>query len=351
MVKFPSAPPGKAKQGPLRGVGTLLCFALLAYAVPSNSRLGSSASAVARSAWRGRTGFAMLRAALQPREFAPYSPGGGRNGEVQGGAWEDVGTHALAPPPPMVPPHQAALLRAVEEGWVQCGPTPRDKDACARALEKAALSLPPELALEAVMLDDPDALRIKAAVSAAQSAGLKRPQELAVHAQFLTDRDRVRVENTERVLGLATLWGLGWPLPFNTRVTSPYGERVHPVTGKIVKHEGVDLAAATGTALNTPAAARVIHVGNDAVSGLYVVLDHGHGVQSVSCHLSDAVVKRGDDVANAVVYAKSGASGRVTGPHLHYGVRVGGRFVDPVAASRREVQAPPPEQPPPHGKK
>ncbi len=338
MVRIPSVPPSSTKAPALRGVGTLLCLALLLYAVPTHSRIGASASAVARSALRGRSAGALLRAALQPREFAPYTPGGRPDGTSN--AWEAVGTNALAPPPPAIPPHQAALMRAVEEGWVRCSADPKDKDACNRALEKASLALPAELALEAVVLGDPDALRIKAAVAAAQSAGLKQPQQLGVHAQFLSSEDKARVEGAERVLGLATLWGMGWPLPQGTRITSPYGERVHPVTGKVVRHEGVDLAAATGTALSSPAAARVVHVGQDAVSGLYVVLDHGHGVQSVSCHLSEATVNRNDDVSNAATYARSGASGRVTGPHLHYGVRVGGRFVDPVAASRRLVAAP-----------
>jgi murein DD-endopeptidase MepM/ murein hydrolase activator NlpD len=132
-------------------------------------------------------------------------------------------------------------------------------------------------------------------------------------------------------------------MPTGTRITSPFGERIHPVTGARKMHDGVDLAAETGTTLNAPAAGRVLHVGEDGVSGNYVVLDHGHGVQSVSCHLQEALLKRGADAEAGAAYARSGASGRVTGPHLHYGVRVGGRFVDPVASSRR---APPPPRPP-----
>ncbi|MBI5494225.1 MAG: M23 family metallopeptidase [Deltaproteobacteria bacterium] len=324
-------PAGAVNRPALRGTGTLLLVAMMAVAVPSTSRLGASGSAAWRVARRGGgDAWSLLLAVLRPRELSPFASGG------RGSAWAGVGEGALLPPPANGSPHEAALARAAEQGWVKCG----GAAACTAALHQARQSLPDELALEAVALGDPGGDRVKAAVAAAESAGLERPRELSVHAPFLPHADRARAEEVERVLGLATLWSLQWPLPNGTRITSPFGERVHPVTGEKKFHDGVDLAAVTGTPLAAPAGARVLHVGQDAVSGTYVVLDHGHQVQSVACHLSEAEVKRGAAVAPGATYARTGASGRVTGPHLHYGVRVGGKFVDPAAAAVRRQAAP-----------
>lgn len=336
----------RASRSRFRGVGTLMLLLLLAVVLPGKSRAAASLSAGLRTWWNGGSVGRVARAVLAPREFAPYLAS--TRGEAAGDAWSGVNDHALQPPPAdSISPHEAALIRAVDEGWVTCGDKPRSRDGCQTAFKKASVSLAPDMAVEAAVLRDPDGLRVKAAVAAAESAGLKRAGDAQVHAPFLSSEDRAQVEDVERVLGLATLWGLGWPLPPGTRITSPYGERIHPVTGARTVHEGVDLAAETGTPLLAPSAARVLHVGEDGVSGTYVVLDHGHGVQSVSCHLSEALLKRGGDAAAGATYARTGASGRVTGPHLHYGVRVGGRFVDPVAASRR---APPPPKPAVNGK-
>lgn len=309
----------------------------MALVLPARSRVAASVSAGVRTWWAGGHAGRIFHAVMAPREFAPFQSTS--QGEASGDAWAGVDSNALKPPPADVSPHEAALVRAVDEGWVACGEGVKNRDACLKAY-KACNALGPDMAVEAAVLRDPDGMRVKAAVAAAESAGLKRASEVQVHAPFLSGADRAHVEDVERVLGLATLWGLGWPLPPGTRITSPFGERVHPVTGAKTNHDGVDLAAETGTMLRSPARARVLHVGEDAVSGLYMVLDHGHGVQSVSCHLSESLIKRGENADNGSSYARSGQSGRVTGPHLHYGVRVGGRFVDPVAASRR---APPPD--------
>jgi len=314
------------RQG-IRGAGPLLALLVLAAAVPGRSRIGASAVSAWHTGKQTHNGMRLLRAVLQPKEFGAFRAGS--RGDARGDAWEGVAASAMAAPAFKESPHEAAVQRAQTLGWISC------PSSCAERYAALAVRLPPDMAVEALVLNDPEGIRVSAAESAARSAGLSNTRDLSVHGAFLQDGDRKHVSDVEKVLGLATLWGLQWPVAWSTRVTSPFGERVHPVLGTRKQHDGVDLATPTGTELHAPGKATVLHVGEDSVSGRYVTLDHGHGVHSVSCHLSNAVVKRNDAVEVKALYAHTGASGRVTGPHLHYGIRVGGRFVDPVSASTR----------------
>lgn len=96
-------------------------------------------------------------------------------------------------------------------------------------------------------------------------------------------------------------------------------------------HPGVDLRAGTGTPV-LAAGAGVVAVARELYfSGNVVVLDHGGGVFTIYAHLSRLDVKEGDEVAQAAPLGLSGATGRVTGPHLHWGLRIGEQVVDPRA--------------------
>ena len=113
-------------------------------------------------------------------------------------------------------------------------------------------------------------------------------------------------------------------------LTSDYGkQRVYngqPRAG----HNGADIRAATGTKVRAPFAGTVILTGFHYYAGGSVYIDSGNGVITVFFHLSEINVKKGDRVAKGQVVAKSGATGRVTGPHLHYSLVLGGQFVDPM---------------------
>ena len=117
--------------------------------------------------------------------------------------------------------------------------------------------------------------------------------------------------------------------PVRGDVTSGYGARTHPVTGESDFHHGVDIGVPTGTEVKSPFAGEVVRVDDHPHLGLRVEVEHAGGFRSVFAHLSGASVEVGGRVEAGQVLARSGSSGRATGPHLHYSLSRMGRPVDP----------------------
>lgn len=121
-----------------------------------------------------------------------------------------------------------------------------------------------------------------------------------------------------------------WPAPGNTRITSYFGNRESPTAGASTYHKGLDIACNTGDPIVAAAAGTVIVSTYNYAEGNYICIDHGGGVVSVYMHNSSLMVAAGEYVVAGQQIAAAGSTGYSTGPHLHFGVRVDGNYVDPL---------------------
>ncbi|MEA3056446.1 MAG: hypothetical protein QOD30_1878 [Actinomycetota bacterium] len=113
-------------------------------------------------------------------------------------------------------------------------------------------------------------------------------------------------------------------------ITSTFGYRIHPIYGDRRLHAGVDFRAPTGTTLLAAAAGEVVFAGWKSGYGNTTIIDHGGGLATLYAHQSSIGVTVGQDVKRGRAIGLSGATGNVTGPHLHFEVRVSGTPVDPL---------------------
>lgn len=122
-------------------------------------------------------------------------------------------------------------------------------------------------------------------------------------------------------------------------LSSDYGMRVHPVLGRRARHKGIDLAAPTGTPVYATADGAVSRADRSRTYGLVVYLEHGAELQTRYAHMSKLLVADGQEVRKGDVIGYVGSTGRSTGPHLHYEVRVDGVAVNPIPYMKEGEQS------------
>ncbi len=126
--------------------------------------------------------------------------------------------------------------------------------------------------------------------------------------------------------------GTGWVRPAGGYVISPYGYRVHPITGRVTKHDGLDLTSGCSTAIVAASAGTVDYVGWYGGYGNYVRINHGGGVKTAYGHIVNGGfrVSPGQQVSAGQLIALVGSTGNSTGCHLHYEVHINGATTDPA---------------------
>lgn len=198
-----------------------------------------------------------------------------------------------------------------------------------------------------------DELRIEAqtAYEEAQAAALEAQTALVAQQENqarLEAQLAVLVENREATeadyaAGIAAQYGSGssldagqivngWAVPTSGYISSPYGYRVHPVTGAVAFHSGTDIAASCGRPIFASSSGTVEYAGWNGTFGVFVRINHGNGLTTGYAHIQEGgiLVQMGQPVAVGQQIARVGTTGRSTGCHLHFEVRQGGSSTDPI---------------------
>ena len=122
-------------------------------------------------------------------------------------------------------------------------------------------------------------------------------------------------------------------------LSSSYGMRVHPVTGKLARHNGIDIPAPYGTPIYATADGIVGRAQRLGGYGNYVEVEHGNAIQTRYGHMSSFIVTPGQQVKKGDILGYVGSTGRSTGNHLHYEVRIEGEPVNPMPFCQSETMA------------
>jgi murein DD-endopeptidase MepM/ murein hydrolase activator NlpD len=114
-------------------------------------------------------------------------------------------------------------------------------------------------------------------------------------------------------------------------VSSPFGEREHPVYGTVLTHNGIDLAAYGGTPIYASRTGQVTTATYGSSGGYYVTINHGDGYSTSYLHMTHFIVQAGDFVAQGQVIGYVGSTGTSTGNHLHFSIIHNGKYVNPAS--------------------
>ena len=143
-----------------------------------------------------------------------------------------------------------------------------------------------------------------------------------------------RLEDLFQRIRKEKLWKGRFLQPVPGEISTPFGLRRVINRQSKSPHSGVDLRAAEGTPVLASNAGSVVIVADLFFSGKSVVLDHGQGIYSMYFHLSEILAREGEKISKGDVLGQVGSTGRSTGPHLHWGIRVQGSKVDPFSLLR-----------------
>lgn len=151
---------------------------------------------------------------------------------------------------------------------------------------------------------------------------------------YVKDLERIRKEKKIIIDALST-WNnkpdvqTAFIMPVDGRLSSPFGLRRYFNEQPRKPHSGLDIAADEGTSIKAPADGTIVTAGDYFFNGKTVFIDHGQGLVTMYCHMNSIEVKPGQTINQGEVIGKVGMTGRVTGPHLHWGVSLNNTRVEP----------------------
>jgi murein DD-endopeptidase MepM/ murein hydrolase activator NlpD len=154
---------------------------------------------------------------------------------------------------------------------------------------------------------------------------IERLQSEAIsREESLSELEKLLLGKKEMLDHTPSIW------PTNGWVTSAFGFRTHPFTGLTQMHEGLDISNRLGNIVIAPADGIISDIGSDLSLGKLLVISHGFGIITRYAHLNKVLVRIGQKVKRGEKIAEIGMSGKATGPHLHYEVRLDGIPVNPM---------------------
>lgn len=121
-----------------------------------------------------------------------------------------------------------------------------------------------------------------------------------------------------------------WPVPGYTRISSKFGNRIHPISGQRKLHKGIDIPAPAGVPVVAANSGKVIMSKYSNGYGNFIAVDHGGGIVSYYAHNTERLVSVGDNVSKGQKIATIGTTGNSTGNHSHFEIKKNGEFVDPL---------------------
>ncbi len=191
-------------------------------------------------------------------------------------------------------------------------------------------------AIEALMEDKEKEINAyEGDISNKEAAIAEYEAMIAEQDQIIKDLEKAILEEKKRLLAenkKAIVYDGGqfkWPAPSYTRISDEYGYRIHPILGTQQFHNGVDMAAPSGSPILAAYDGEVIAASYSPTMGNYIMIDHGDSLITIYMHASSVSVSEGQMVARGEQIGCVGSTGRSTGPHLHFSVRLNGSYVSP----------------------
>lgn len=172
-------------------------------------------------------------------------------------------------------------------------------------------------------------------ISNKEKAIAEYEKEIAEQNEIIAQLEKAVTDEKKQILassGLAGFYdgsGFAMPLAYYTRISDDYGYRIHPTLHVKKFHNGVDFASPKGTAIYAAYDGVVVASAYNATMGNYVMIDHGEGLFTIYMHASKLIAKEDQIVLRGEKIAEVGTTGRSTGNHLHFGVRLNGAYVTP----------------------